>query len=86
MERIASKFLRRDEKAEGLDALLVHWCAKETVYKLFSAENLQYGEMRLKPFVPMMDWNCEVENLKSHKWVYVDFVLTLEFVLTYAAL
>lgn len=86
VERIASKFLRRDEKAEGLDALLVYWCAKETVYKLFSAENLQYGEMRLKSFDPMMDWNCEVENLKSQKSVNVDFELTMEFVLTYAAL
>lgn len=39
VERIASKFLRKDEKAEDLDAKLVHWCAKETVFKLFSEEN-----------------------------------------------
>ncbi len=84
VKRIASKFLRKDEKAADVDSLLVHWCAKETVYKLFSSENLQYEEMRLKPFSPMSDWMCEVENLKSGKKATVDFELTMEFVLTYA--
>jgi len=86
VERIAPKFLRKDEKAADLDSLLVHWCSKETVYKLFSSENLQFQEMRVKPFDAMADWNCEVENLKSKKKVVVDFELTMEFVLTYAAL
>lgn len=35
VKRIASKFMRKDEKAVDVDSLLVHWCAKETVYKLF---------------------------------------------------
>lgn len=86
VKRIAPKFLRRDEKTADLDSLLVHWCSKETVYKLFSSENLQFQEMRVKPFDAMSDWNCEVENLKSKKKVVVDFELTMEFVLTYAAL
>ena len=34
----------------------------------------------------MADWICEVENLKLGKKVTVDFELTMEFVLTYAAL
>lgn len=86
VKRIASKFMRKDEKAPDVDALLVHWCSKETIYKLFSEENLQYNEMRVKPFDTMSDWMCEVENLKSRKKVAVDFELTMEFVLTYAAL
>lgn len=86
VKRIASKFLRKDEKAIDLDALLVHWCSKETVYKLFSEDNLQYADMRVKPFDTMSDWSCEVENLKAKKPVNVDFELTMEFVLTYAAL
>lgn len=86
VKRIASKFLRKDEEADGLDSLLVHWCCKETVYKLFSSENLQFHEMRVKPFDVMAHWNCEVENLKSKKKVVVDFELTMEFVLAYAAL
>lgn len=86
VKRIATKFMRKDEKAPDVDALLVHWCSKETIYKLFSEENLQYNEMRVKPFDTMSDWMCEVENLKSRKKVAVDFELTMEFVLTYAAL
>ena len=86
VERIASKFLRKDEKAEGLDSLLVHWCAKETVFKLFSEDHLQFGDMRVKPFDTMSDWSCDVENLKRKQMAHVDFELTMEFVLTYAAL
>lgn len=85
VKKVASKFLRKDEKAGDLDSLLVHWCAKETMYKLFSEENLQFQEMRVKPFDTMSDWNCVIENLKSHKTLLVDFELTMEFVLTYAA-
>ena len=86
VERIASKFLRKDERADSLDAKLVHWCAKETVFKLFSEENLLFEDMRVKPFDTMSDWACDVENLKNKKVAHVDFELTMEFVLTYAAM
>lgn len=84
VERIASKFLRKDERADSLDAKLVHWCAKETVFKLFSEENLLFEEMRVKPFDTMSDWACDVENLKSVKTARVDFELAMDFVLTYS--
>lgn len=84
VERIASKFLRKDERADSLDSKLVHWCAKETVFKLFSEENLLFEEMRVKPFDTMSDWACDVENLKSGKTARVDFELAMNFVLTYS--
>lgn len=84
VERIKSKFLRKDEKADDLDSLLVHWCGKETVYKLFPEDNLQFSQMRVGPFSTMSDWACEVENLKRGEKVRVDFELTMQFVLTYA--
>ncbi len=84
VERIASKFLRKDERADSLDAKLVHWCAKETVFKLFSEENLLFEDMRVKPFDTMADWVCDVENLKSGKTARVDFELAMDFVLTYS--
>lgn len=84
VERIASKFLRKDEWADSLDAKLVHWCAKETVFKLFSEENLLFEDMRVKPFDTMADWACDVENLKSGKTARVDFELAMDFVLTYS--
>ena len=84
VERIASKFLRKDERADSLDSKLVHWCAKETVFKLFSEDNLLFEEMRVKPFDTMSDWACDVENLKSGKTARVDFELAMDFVLTYS--
>ena len=84
VERIKSKFLRKDEKADDLDSLLVHWCSKETVYKLFPEDNLQFSQMRVGPFSTMSDWACEDENMKSGEKVRVDFELTMQFVLTYA--
>nr|WP_303117955.1 4'-phosphopantetheinyl transferase family protein [uncultured Prevotella sp.] len=84
VERIASKFLRKDERADSLDAKLVHWCAKETVFKLFSEENLLFEDMRVKHFDTMADWACDVENLKSGKTARVDFELAMDFVLTYS--
>lgn len=84
VERIASKLLRKDERADSLDSKLVHWCAKETVFKLFSEENLLFEEMRVKPFDTMSDWACDVENLKSGKTARVDFELAMDFVLTYS--
>ena len=84
VERIKSKFLRKDEKADDLDSLLVHWCSKETVYKLFPEDNLQFSQMRVGPFSTMSEWACEVENMKRGEKVRVDFELTMQFVLTYA--
>lgn len=84
VERIKSKFLRKDEKADDLDSLLVHWCGKETVYKLFPEDNLLFSQMRVGPFSTMSDWACEVENMKRGEKVRVDFELTMQFVLTYA--
>lgn len=84
VERIKSKFLRKDEMADDLDSLLVHWCGKETVYKLFPEDNLQFSQMRVGPFSTMSDWACEVENMKCGEKVRVDFELTMQFVLTYA--
>lgn len=84
VERIKSKFLCKDEKADDLDSLLVHWCGKETVYKLFPEDNLQFSQMRVGPFSTMSDWACEVENMKRGEKVRVDFELTMQFVLTYA--
>ena len=84
VERIKSKFLCKEEKADDLDSLLVHWCSKETVYKLFPEDNLQFSQMRVGPFSTMSDWACEVENMKRGEKVRVDFELTMQVVLTYA--
>lgn len=87
VDRIANKFLRKDERPRNTLERLVSWCAKETVYKLFSSDNLKFDEMRICPFDADADWICQVENLKRKSVsVNVDFEIAIDFVLTYAVL
>lgn len=47
IERIRSKFMRDDENTSSQVELLMHWCAKETMYKLFPEDNLTFNKMQL---------------------------------------
>ncbi len=47
IEGIRSKFMRDDENASSQVKLLMHWCAKETMYKLFPEDNLTFNKMQL---------------------------------------
>lgn len=84
VEKVASRFMRQDESAAGVVELLVHWCGKETVYKLFSEDNLDYMEMRVVSFDVLSTKTCRIENLKSSTSVMVNFEQTDDFILTYA--
>lgn len=83
--RVASKFFRDDENAVSLYGQLMCWCAKETVYKLFSADKLGFHDIRISP--------CEIkgntgvvnaENLKRHVSLDIHYSMTDKFMLTYA--
>lgn len=83
VNRIAERFMRNDEKYHDTCSRLIVWCAKETVYKLCSEDNLTYNQMR----VTLEDGNnATVENLKGNISIPVccrvcpDFVLTYSFV------
>ena len=84
VKRIAHKFIREDEDAETLDSQLINWSAKETVYKLLSAESLQFFEMRLHPFTPQEQGRIKVQDLKNDHTISVYYRLDPAFVLTYA--
>jgi phosphopantetheinyl transferase len=84
VSRVVSKFIRADEDSSSLDIQLVNWCAKETVYKLFSKEDLQYFEMRLLPFHIHPSGRIMVEDLKQRKSQPVEYMITDAFVLTFA--
>ncbi|MCH4251845.1 MAG: 4'-phosphopantetheinyl transferase superfamily protein [Prevotella sp.] len=79
--RVASRFLRSDEMALDLTHLLIHWCAKEAVYKYDSEANLGYKEMRLEPFL-IQDRFCIVDNLKSQWKIKVFLEVNSDYVLT----
>ncbi|MCO6025807.1 4'-phosphopantetheinyl transferase superfamily protein [Prevotella cerevisiae] len=82
VEKVASRFLRADEQAPDLSSLLIHWSAKETVYKYDSEEHLRYDEMRVHPF-SLQDTFCLVDDLKVHRQLKVFFEVHRDFVLTF---
>lgn len=45
--KIASRFLRPDEQPSTTLDLLLHWCAKEAMFKLRSESHLTYEQMRV---------------------------------------
>lgn len=47
VEKVSGYFLREDETAADITSLLIHWCAKETVYKLFPEDALSFRDIRV---------------------------------------
>ena len=86
VSKVAERFVREDEYTEDVDALLIIWSAKETVYKLFSEDNLWYNEMKISPFSVLTEGRVEVENLKRNITAHVDYMINKDYVLTYAVL
>lgn len=80
--RIADKFIREDEIATDIASQLINWSAKETVYKYFSEQNLQYFDMKLIPFEEFENTK-RVLNLKTGSYLDVYYELNNEYVLTY---
>ena len=86
VNRIVSKFVREDEQAPDTVSRLINWSAKETLYKLFSEEDLQYFEMRIQPFLPENQGLLLVDDLKIEKQAKVFYRANEDYVLTYSYL
>lgn len=87
IERIRSKFMRDDENASSQVKLLMHWCAKETMYKLFPEDNLTFNKMQLLS----VDGNdstgiITAKNIFRNRNVSVYYRTFCNCLLTYAAL
>ena len=80
VERIASRFIRPDEKAETTDEKLLLWSAKEAVYKLFSEDKLMFFDMRA---LSIDEGVVRMENMKRNIVVDVHYAFTADYVLTY---
>ncbi|MBO4811741.1 MAG: 4'-phosphopantetheinyl transferase superfamily protein [Prevotella sp.] len=80
VERIASRFIRPDEKAETTSEKLLIWSAKEALYKYFSEDNLLFYDMRTLAVAENM---LQMENLKRDVVVDVHYEFSPDYVLTY---
>lgn len=78
--KIANRFVRSDEDAPTLESLLLHWSAKETIYKYFSESDLHFFDMRIHNIKENELW---VDNLKDNAEVMVTYRFSPDYVLTF---
>lgn len=84
VNRVAERFIRPDEDSDGVEKRLVNWCAKEALYKMRSAEDLQYFDMRLRHF-SLSDGFVDADDLKRGDVARINFECTSDYVLTWCA-
>lgn len=81
VEKISSRFMREDESADDIISLLVHWCAKETLYKLFSSEHLDFMNIKVN-----IDETVSATNMLDNITVPLYVESTSNYVMTYSML
>ena len=94
VQRVASRFIREDEResveaADEVYALLLHWSAKETMFKLMEEEAVDFIEhLRIMPFQPKDSGVFEAYEYRSgrDRKFLLHYDTHPDFVLTYASL
>lgn len=94
VKRVAPKFIREDEQVsiqsgDEVYALLLHWSAKETLFKLMDVEGVDFiGHLCIHPFVPSAEGQMSAEEYRTgenghfdiHYHTHPDYVLTYAFI------
>lgn len=91
VQRIASRFLREDEMEDinkltpSSTLLLLYWCAKETVYKLYSNTSLTFQNMKASYIGNIKDkGEFACKNLLNEEVIRINYILDNNLVLTYS--
>ena len=94
VQRVASRFIREDEKVsvesgDEIYALLLHWSAKETMFKLMEDEAVDFiKHLHILPFVPEESGTfhaCEYRSGQEQKFL-IHYDTHPDYVLTFACL
>lgn len=92
VKKVSSRFIRPDEEptltqGDEIYTLLLHWSAKETMFKLMDAEGVDLIEhLRILPFVPGTDGSfegCEYRTPQQRRF-HIHYLTHPDFVLTWA--
>ena len=83
VEKITDKFIRVDEEAGTTISKLIHWSAKEALYKLFHHDRLDYFDMKLRPFTEEKSGLVIAEILKCNTMQDLNYIVEDQYVLTY---
>lgn len=83
--RVKNRFVRDDETANTTVGLLLHWSAKESVFKVLERNRVNFvDDLKVYPFDEMQyEGGFEVEDLKKHDMYHIKYKVFEEFVLTY---
>ena len=83
VRRIAHKFINARETMPSNAHLLLAWCAKEAIFKYFSADNLLSSEIFLQPFKVEECGAIVAKNTKRDISVTAHYSMVKGFVLVY---
>lgn len=94
VKRVAHKFIRGDEQIpaeplQEIQALLLHWSAKETLYKLLDKEGVDFKKhLYIHPFLPSSEGQMSAEEYRTGKNLHltVHYHTHPDYVLTFACL
>lgn len=92
VKKVASRFIRPDEaptllQGDEIYGLLLHWSAKETLFKLIDREGVDLiHHLHVLPFVPAAEGSFEACEYKTEQQRHyqVHYVTHPDFVLTWA--
>lgn len=96
VKRVAHKFIREDEqvsllRGDEICAMLLHWSAKESLFKLMDTEGVDFTEhLHIHPFLPSSEGQMSAEEYRTgrnlhfniHYHTHPDYVLTYAFILS----
>lgn len=85
VEKVRTRFMRNDECAETTIGLLLHWSAKETLFKVLGREGVNFvDEMQVSPFdETQYEGEFSIEDLKEDDPYIIYYKVFGDFVLTY---
>ena len=85
VEKVRTRFMRDDECAETTIGLLLHWSAKETLFKVLGREGVNFvDEMQVSPFdETQYEGEFTIEDLKEDDTYIIYYKMFDDFVLTY---
>ena len=86
VKKVGRMYLRDDEHFTEISEMLVAWCVKETMYKLFSSQNLTFQEIHVHGFQLENGGIVLADNLRTGENVSLEYSITDEYVLTTTSL
>ena len=94
VSRLASRFVREDEMqsvkaGNEIYALLLHWSAKETMFKLMNQSDVDFlNHLHILPFIPIESGEMEAVEYRTdlHQPFQISYYTHSDYVLTFACL